>query len=62
MQGCLATLIAFVISVLVYILVPISVSAVAVTIFDWIFGTAYFSAPVVGIVALIIFITGRMSN
>jgi hypothetical protein len=52
----------FVVIVLIHILVPISVSAATVIIFDWIFGTSYFSAPVVGIVALIIFITGRMSN
>ena len=62
MRGCLATLIMFVVIVSIHILVPICVSAASVTIFDWVFGTAYFSAPIVGIVALIIFITGRMSN
>lgn len=62
MQGCLVTLIGFVISVLIYILAPIGVSAIAITIFDWIFGTAYFSAPIVGIVALIFYIAGRLGN
>lgn len=62
MQKCLATFIGLVISVLIYILVPISISALAVTIYDWIFGTAYFSTPIVGIIALILYIVGRLGN
>ena len=62
MQGCFATIIVIAITIFMMILIPISLSAVAVITFDWLFGTAYFSAQVVGIVALIIFIVGRIGK
>lgn len=57
LSGCLLGLIAITIS----ILVPIGLSAFAVAIFDWIFGTAYFSAPLVGGLALVLFLVRRSS-
>jgi len=47
---------------LLSVLIPIGIASVAILIFDWIFGTAYFAPHIVAIVALLLFICGRVYN
>ena len=44
------------------VLFNVVLAAGAVWLFDWLMGTAYFSAQVVGIVALISYVVGRIGK
>jgi hypothetical protein len=48
--------------ILINIFIPIGLSVIALGVFDWVFGTTYCITSNIGMLALILFILGRLKN
>ena len=41
---------------------PLAISAIFIGVFDFIFGTAYFTPPIIGGLAILIYLVGSINN
>ena len=61
-MAILIAIIGYILMVIVSIAFPLAISAIAIGLFDCIFGTAYFTPPIVGGLAVILYAIGALKH